>query len=190
MLQRLMLLGLLCGLMAAATGCGLCHNMIHAPFGPGTICTTGNCGHTCEPAGVSSYGGSCGYCADPGAPCGPLSFVHSLFHAPSWDCGSCGERYWGDFHGDPPECCDPCDRCGNFTGAAMDGCNSCNGGGGYQMEYGGGGGSGCSTCGTQGPASYGPPSYRPPSYGPQMASRIVEPKPVSQVTRTYRPTRR
>ena len=30
-------------------------------------------------------------------------------------CG-CGERYWGDWCGDPPDCCEPCDRCGNWTG--------------------------------------------------------------------------
>jgi len=186
MLQRLMLLGMVCGLMAAATGCGLCYNTVGAPFGPGTICTTGNCGgHSCESSCGSSCGGSCGDCADPSAQCGPLTIVHKLLHPQKWNCGSCGERYWGDFHGDPPECCDPCDRCGNFTGAGSDGCNSGNGGGGYNMEYGGGSGGGCSTCGTNGPSSYGPSSY-----GPQMASRVVEPQPVSQVSRTYRPTRR
>jgi hypothetical protein len=53
--------------------------------------------------------------------CGPLTPLFALFTRDSW-CGSgCGERYWGDFYGDPPDCCDPCDRCGNFTG----GCNSC-----------------------------------------------------------------
>ena len=176
MLQRFMLLGLLCGLMTAATGCGLCH---YGTTGPFTICTTDNCGPGCQPACASSCGGSCGDCADPCAPCGPLSIVHKLFCPQKWDCGSCGERYWGDFHGDPPECCDPCDRCGNFTGATTDGCSNGNcGGGGYQVEHGGGGG--CSTCGTNGPASY----------RPQMASRTVEPRPVSQATRTYRPTRR
>lgn len=181
MLQRLMLLGLLCGLMAAATGCGLGHNIIRAPFGPGTICTTDNCGSSCESCGVSSYGGSCGDCADPRAPCGPLSILRSLFHPMTWDCGSCGERYWGDFHGDPPECCDPCDRHGNFTGATMDGCNSCNSGsgGGYEVEYSGGGGGGCSTCGTKGPTSY----------GPQMASRTVDRK-MYPLARSYRPMRR
>jgi hypothetical protein len=53
--------------------------------------------------------------------CGPLTPLFALFTRNSW-CGTgCGERYWGDFYGDPPDWCDPCDRCGNFTG----GCNSC-----------------------------------------------------------------
>ena len=170
MLQRLLLLGLLCGLMAATTGCGLCHNLLYAPFGPGSICTTNNCGPGCQPAcaqpacascGETSCGDacgetcgscgetcgdSCGSCGNPCAPCGPLSAVHKLLHPQTWDCGSCGERYWGDFHGDPPECCDPCDRCGNFNGATTDGCN-CGGGGNYNMQY-STTGSGCSTCGS------------------------------------------
>lgn len=29
----------------------------------------------------------------------------------------CGEVYWGDWISDPPDCCEPCDSCGNFTGA-------------------------------------------------------------------------
>ena len=45
-----------------------------------------------------------------------------------WGCNSCGERYWGEWFGDPPECCDPCNRCGDFTGP---GCKSC-------VKYGGG----------------------------------------------------
>ena len=51
----------------------------------------------------------------------------------TWCGPSCGERYWGDFYSDPPDCWDPCDCHGNFTGG---GCHSCrNGhGGGYSRD--------------------------------------------------------
>ncbi|HEV3417739.1 MAG TPA: hypothetical protein VG056_13020 [Pirellulales bacterium] len=35
------------------------------------------------------------------------------------DCG-CGELYLGDWHSFPPERCDPCDCCGNYTGRCDD----------------------------------------------------------------------
>jgi hypothetical protein len=32
-------------------------------------------------------------------------------------CTGCGrEAYWSEWHNDPPRCCDPCDRCGNWVG--------------------------------------------------------------------------
>jgi len=30
----------------------------------------------------------------------------------------CGEVYWGAYHNDPPDRCDPCDRCGHWVGKA------------------------------------------------------------------------
>ena len=169
MLQRIMLLGLLCGLLTTAVGCcGPCHgNLCSVP-----ICTTENCG--------SAYSAGC---AGPCAPCGPLSAVLSLFHPLTWCGSSCGECYLGDFHGDPPECCDPCDRCGNFVGAGAGGCNSGHCGGGYPAGYGGGGGGHCANCGL---ASSGPNAY-----GPQAAPRAAtKPESMPRVTRTYRSTRR
>jgi hypothetical protein len=61
-------------------------------------------------------------------------------------CGpNCGERYWGDFYSDPPDCWDPCDCHGNYTGG---GCSSCGGGthdgGGYHES------GGCRNCGRSG----------------------------------------
>jgi hypothetical protein len=47
-----------------------------------------------------------------------------LFTPNSWCGPSCGERYWGDFYSDPPDCWDPCDHCGNYTGG---GCHNCGG---------------------------------------------------------------
>ena len=31
--------------------------------------------------------------------------------------GGCGEVYVGEWTSDPPDCCDPCDECGRYTGA-------------------------------------------------------------------------
>jgi len=67
-------------------------------------------------------------CYDPC--CGARGLLGWLFRPLAWSCcdTSCGEIYWGDFHGDPPDCCDPCDDCGNWTGR---GCAAgvCAGGG-------------------------------------------------------------
>ena len=54
-------------------------------------------------------------------------------------CGSgCGERYWGDFYSDSPDCCDPCDGCGNYAGCGSGvsgGCRSCGDGYGGAPTY-------------------------------------------------------
>jgi hypothetical protein len=83
---------------------------------------------------------SCGACGDScGDPCGggrcwhrgPLSCLFALFMPGTWCGSSCGERYWGDFYSDPPDCWDPCDGHGNYTGNGhvSGGCRSCGGGG-------------------------------------------------------------
>jgi hypothetical protein len=58
--------------------------------------------------------------------CGPLTPIFALFTRDCWSGSGCRDRYWGDFYGDPPDYCDPCDRCGNYTG----GWNGCSGGNG------------------------------------------------------------
>jgi hypothetical protein len=174
--KRLILFGLLGGLLAANTGCGLlqavfCYRpcLSRGDCGPdlcGDPCDDG-CGPTCRPGyrGVrepiygarraavyadddmgcdGAYGGpcrraarrTCDPCADPcgGGYCrpwyrGPLSCVFALFSPATW-CGSnCGQRYWGDFYSDPPDCWDPCDSCGNYTGSTGGECSSCGGSG-------------------------------------------------------------
>jgi hypothetical protein len=72
---------------------------------------------------------------------GPFTWVFALFTPRSWCGRGCGDRYWGDFYGDPPDCWDPCDGYGNFTG----GCNSC----GTAPTRGG-----CSDCGQGGDIDY------------------------------------
>lgn len=158
-----------CGPTCGPRGGPPCGSILGAIFGPavaarrmmgcGGACRAA-CGPICEPACEPACGPSCepacgppcGSCADPcGDPCsyrghcGFSSWFARLFLPYSWCGGSCGEIYWGDFHGDPPDCCDPCDRCGNFTGC-VDGCTTeCGSGGGC-----GAGGcidAGCSGCG-------------------------------------------
>ncbi len=59
--------------------------------------------------------------------CEPLTPLFAIFTHDSWSNCGCGQRYWGDFYGDPPDFCDPCDRCGNYTGRwnGWGGCNGC-----------------------------------------------------------------
>lgn len=73
--------------------------------------------------------------ATPGG-CGlGLGCIGRLLGMVNAGCNGCGETYYHGWVNDPP-CCDPCDSCGNWTGAASPscgcgevGCNSCNSGG-------------------------------------------------------------
>ena len=93
------------------------------PCGLGVPCGRGSC----EPAVGSSCGcgaASCNEaCTSPacggGCRIGPLlglSKVRNLFRMYNCQTGGCGEVYWHDWISDPP-CADPCDSCGNWTGA-------------------------------------------------------------------------
>jgi hypothetical protein len=66
---------------------------------------------------------------EPGNECGDecqdASCEHQCHISPLWErllalggCGQqgCGDVYWHEFHSDPPDCCDPCDEYGNWTG--------------------------------------------------------------------------
>lgn len=85
------------------------------------------CGPACPPPCEPPCGPACGPAGDPygGAPyarhCGPLTWIFGLFCGGCWYGSGCGERYWGDFCGDPPDCCDPCDGWGNYTGGRVGG---------------------------------------------------------------------
>lgn len=241
-MKRLIVFGLLAGLLTTNSGCGLlqavfCYRPcqsggqcgpayaddgcgescgptcgpMHRPVRPvvaarravvcdecGTGCDAG-CGRPCRRAACGTCG-SCGACGDPCAdPCspgacvrpwhrGPLSCVFALFSCRTWWGPNCGERYWGDFYSDPPDCWDPCDGYGNYTGG---GCQSCGSGGSVR-------GGGCKSCG--GGANYGggafdeydssPVSNR--NNGPSMADEndrtvIPAPKPVPQPHKATRP---
>lgn len=73
---------------------------------------------------------------------GPITWVFGLLgFGGCGGCahGGCGDMYWGEFHGDPPDVCDPCDCYGNYTG----GCCGC---GDQVYPPRPGRGSGCSDC--------------------------------------------
>jgi hypothetical protein len=46
--------------------------------------------------------------------CGPTTFAEK-----SACRTGCGEIYWDEWLSDPPDCCDPCDDCGNWVGPQM-----------------------------------------------------------------------
>lgn len=71
---------------------------------------------TCAPGCFDGCGGGCQPIR------GTLRAIYRFFHAERWCGRSCGEAYWGGWVSDPPDCCDPCDQCGNWTGVAMRGC--------------------------------------------------------------------
>ena len=109
---------------------------------PGCCAVEAGCGcepecDACEPGcGVDS--GCCGTCGSRG--CAPRllggigCFFQSIFGEVGGGCNGCdGELYWSEWHNDPPRCCDPCDRCGDWVGPGSGGCTS-----------------GCEGCGNQG----------------------------------------
>ncbi len=162
-MKRILLISLLCGLLAAGGGCGMCHGILCCPFGPGTMpggcceecgaslsdcggCSSGcgdGCGvESCDSCGTTC-GSSCGGC-DSCSPCGLLSCISGLFSVNTWCGDGCGDVYWGDFHGDPPDMCDPCDNHGNYSGSG--GCSTCGQGhDGHHASQAVSGG--CETCG-------------------------------------------
>jgi len=65
----------------------------------------------CDDAGYGRCG-RCGRCGRGGL----LGSVFRLLRGATYCESGCGERYWGDWYGDPPDCHDPCDQCGNYVG--------------------------------------------------------------------------
>ena len=67
-----------------------------------------------------------GCCSGLFSACGRMCSAHSAAAAV---CGCSGEVYWSEWHNDPPRCCDPCNRCGQWVGpSAGCGCGGCGGG--------------------------------------------------------------
>jgi len=155
MIKHAVLICLAVGLVAAASGCGVCRTILYEPFGPNSLVDMrscgvragdsecdgdcgmprgGPCGHrpclarlnraACEPCDDAAcddapcddagYGrcGRCGRCGHGGL----LAWVFGLLRGSTYCDSGCGERYWGDWYGDPPDCHDPCDQCGNYIG--------------------------------------------------------------------------
>ncbi len=127
MLKRLSIFTVLATLAATGAGCTCCH-MGHRPLRPGVVCDPTHCPGTCGPALGAQRQVACGVAecdpCDPCGPCyygeyspfGPLAAVFRIFRPITWMGPSCGERYWGGYLSDPPDCCDPCDSYGNYTG--------------------------------------------------------------------------
>ncbi len=214
MTKQAIVLVLLSAALAAACGCNVCRAVVYDPFGPNTLCDGRRCGPVCpEPCGPlrgrcgpraavaePCDDDGCGECGMPARRCrcrivrGPLSFVFALFTAGTYrGCwGGCGERYWGDWYGDPPECSDPCDCHGNFTGG---GCSSCGSDGdvpagmagphedaGMTPQPGG-----CRSCGQGGYASHtrGTPRYPAQSSAGELHYPAAQPSGVQRYPAQY-----
>jgi hypothetical protein len=133
------------------------------------------CASACD-----SCGEPCGGVRDCYRP-GPLTWLFGLFRCGTF-CGSgCGERYWGDWYGDPPDCCDPCDNCGNFTGGSQ----GRSGYGGAAPEYAAAPArqATCSSCG-QPVARASARTARPAA---AASSSTYAPRVISQTDRAVRP---
>lgn len=196
--------------LLAASGCGVVHALVYEPFGPNSLCDTSNgpprgvggeCGEPCDkpcprPAlARRAHCDVCDSCADPcedpceaaccrrGRHCGPLTWVFSLFRCCTYPFSGCGERYWGDWYGDPPDCYDPCDQCGNYTGRGRSARGSVDG---VAMPEGAerGVGRGCAECGN--PTT----EARRPSSSTRTGSKAVAPytpRIISQTDRVLKP---
>lgn len=99
-----------------------------------------------------------------------------------WWGPSCGQRYWGDFYSDPPDCSDPCDCHGNYTGGG----NSWSGG--YASGYTGGytGGS-CRNCGGGHGGYGGMPNAEPNTVS--ESDQLVSPGPTKTNGQPHRAVR-
>ena len=84
-------------------------------------CNDPGCG--CEPS--CGCGSTCGC----GSGCGlgnclkGWGFLRKYNPFGCMSCGGCDcELYWSEWHNDPPRCCDPCDKCGNWIGPSSAKC--------------------------------------------------------------------
>lgn len=111
---------------------------------------------------IAGGNAACGTCATSVGCCN--GGIKGWLHNNATCCRGCGDVYWGEWTSDPPDCCDPCDQCGNFTGSGGLCCRQsclpnlrrlfqshryCPGecGGGCGPSCGDCGGSGCASCG-------------------------------------------
>lgn len=96
---------------ALLVGSGCCSVGGHC--GAGASCTLGPC---LRPI---IWRGECHECGPPGESCADCCGECGIFPAlrRGLTCGKgCGEIYISEWISDPPDCCDPCDACGNWVG--------------------------------------------------------------------------
>ncbi|MDZ4658627.1 MAG: hypothetical protein SH868_13710 [Bythopirellula sp.] len=104
-----------CGVPAASCGCPDC-GCADACCDVECGCPEPECGCVDPCCGAPGCGTMVG-CAQPLANCPLLVSIRNFFCG----CGTCGggcscETYTGDWNCNPP-CAEPCDQCGNYTGA-------------------------------------------------------------------------
>lgn len=98
-----------CEMVSDCDTCGTCDTCE-------MVSDCGGCGvcDICQSGGYSPYGPA--YAAY--GPAGLLRFLGRTLGL-SWPCAGCSsDIYWGDYNGYPPDCNDPCDTCGSWTGRA------------------------------------------------------------------------
>jgi hypothetical protein len=94
MIRKILFYGVAASLLSFNAGCAIlggCHDP---------------CGGGCGPVAND--------CCCPGR--GPLDLIVGLLNHNCYQGRVCGERYWGEWHSDPVDGCDPCDCYGNYTG--------------------------------------------------------------------------
>jgi len=109
-MRTMIVVGLLLCASVASAGCCCGHPCAQGVFycDPCDTC----CGPACDPCGP------CGDCC--GQHCCLLEPVRWVFGVLGFHCcgvcNGCGPTYCGDWCDSPPDCCDPCDQCGNYIG--------------------------------------------------------------------------
>ncbi len=215
MTKSVLSLALLCAVLGAAPGCRL---LCGTPDGlcPPGFCNPQHCADGCGWAPEDDSSSGCGLalsrrplpagwrapdCGQGWDQCdadcrpgfcrgGPLRWLYRLLTRNCYWGRSCGEVYWGDWWNDPPDCCDPCDRCGNFTGVHVRGCvgNECDDVAypAVQSQF----NSGCQQCGQAGRldaiaktnASQSMPHSAAPSGGGKQTPTIARPTTIAGTT--------
>ena len=98
----------------------------------GSGCGVGGCGPRrgggsllCRPYEqrmADSNSNHCGSCNTPTDCCN--GGIKGWLNNQATGCKGCGDMYWGEWISDPPDCCDPCDQCGGFTGSGGNCCKT------------------------------------------------------------------
>ena len=115
---------------------------------------------------LASYSGCCCLC------CQPSRSFSEQEVGRHWCCSQCGETYWSEWFNDPPDCCEPCNHCGHFTGH----CGCCSGCGPSCCGSGS-----CGGCGYGGPMANGPSGYDGPGMDePPMDGEMAYPAATRQ----------
>jgi hypothetical protein len=104
------------GAVILASGC-CCQDMCGGGCGPAG-CGSGGRGslfcRTYEQRMADSTAYECGTCCKT-VGCG--GGIKGWLRNQATGCKGCGDIYYGEWISDPPDCCDPCHKCGGFSGS-------------------------------------------------------------------------